>query len=152
MWRFLSLSLLLPQQPLPSHASLPFLRSFQRGAGDQSWPFFQNGQEWEMYLVNHFFETRKDPPTPPLPSSFCLFFSPCYPHPPEALPATSSGSLLICRENKLVVLFRRWMGGKGLGNIVRAILASDGLTPRAPRHEALPEHHLSETACAYALR
>lgn len=98
---------------------LSFLRSFQRGPGDQSWSSSQNGQEQGggMYLVNHSFE--KDTPPPLLrssffhPSSVLLHYNPpLHPCPPEALPATSQGIflsffLIICRENKLAVLLRR---------------------------------------------
>lgn len=63
-----------------------------------------------MYLVNHLFEKEKKRPHPSasfqfLSQHFFFPFSLRYPHPPEDLPATSQGSFLICRENKLVVLF-----------------------------------------------
>lgn len=90
--------------PLPHMTSLPQIIS--KGAGDQSWSIFQNGQEWGMYLVNHLFEGNKGPHPPPL-ASVCrttFLFSPCFPRPPEALPATLQAFFLICRENKLATL------------------------------------------------
>lgn len=106
--------------PCPSLTSLSLSlipQIISKGPGDQSWPFFQNGQKWGMYLVNHLFEGKKRPH----PSSFCLatclFFSPSYPT--FSTTCHHSRQFWICRENKLVVLFRRWMGGKGLGNTVR---------------------------------
>lgn len=77
--------------PCPSLTSLSLSlipQIISKGPGDQSWPFFQNGQKWGMYLVNHLFEGKKRPH----PSSFCLatclffFFSPQLSHVLHYLP------------------------------------------------------------------
>lgn len=109
-------SLQAERQRMSHSLSIPQI--FSKSPSDQSQSVFKTGQEWGMYLVNHLFKKRKgkEKPTPPVFVSPLIFF-----------PCTSSGDLachlsrqfLICRENKLAVLFRQWMSGKGLGNTVR---------------------------------
>ena len=108
--------------PCPSLTSLCFTpQIISNSPGDQSRPAFHTGQEWGMYLVNHLFKRKKENHTSNPPFSLCLTT-----HLFPLLSASSWGpafhlsrQILICRENKLAILFRRWMSGKGLGNIVR---------------------------------
>lgn len=112
----------VPPCPCLSHIppSLSFLRSFQRGPGDQSWSSSQNGQEQGggMYLVNHSFEKRHPPPpgssfsiqvlsrhiSPPL-SAIPVLLRPCLP--PLKAFSCLFFFLIICRENKLALLLGR---------------------------------------------
>lgn len=43
----------------------------------------------DVCLVNHLFEGNKDP-HPSSPQRLSYLYFPCFPHPPEALPATLS--------------------------------------------------------------
>lgn len=75
--------------PLPHMTFLPQIIS--KGGSDQSWSFFQNGQEWGMCVwLIIYLKGIKTPTRLPLSvcrTTFSLFF-PCFPCPPEALPAT----------------------------------------------------------------
>lgn len=86
----------------PSH-DLPFSDHF-KGHCDQSWSFFQNGQEWGMCVWLIIYLRGIKTPTH-LPLSVCrtsIFHAfpilprPCQPH--------SRHFFLICRENELAIL------------------------------------------------
>lgn len=74
-------SLTHPLPPPPSH-DLPSSHHF-KGHCDQSWSFFQNGQESVVCvcLVNHLFEGNKGP-HPSSPQRLSYLYFPCFPHPP----------------------------------------------------------------------